>query len=227
MRLPRHEMIVSRCSHILGAMMGVLLFVGVWSVPTNVRAEDGPNTATPSTAVAVIDGYHETLLTVMQNAVTMSYDERARALEDDIRGLFDSRFMARGATGLTWRDFSAEEKASLSAAIEDFTLANYAARFNGYSGQKFEFVDTQDVGRGMIFVKTQLVKANGEAISLNYLMRPVDGGWLIGDVFLDGKYSEIALRRAEFAPILQDGGIDALLVMLREKVIELSNENAS
>ena len=66
-----------------------------------------------------------------------------------------------------------------------------------------------------------LVKSNGEAVSLNYLMRQGEGSWQIIDVFLSGTISELAARRSEFTSILRRDGAEGLLRMLDKRVVEL------
>ena len=55
-----------------------------------------------------------------------------------------------------------------------------------------------------VIVKSQIVKANGEPVKVDYMMRRYGEGWLISDVYLDGAISEVATRRSEFAAILKN-----------------------
>jgi phospholipid transport system substrate-binding protein len=95
------------------------------------------------------------------------------------------------------------------------TIANYASRFDGYSGERFEVdanVEPRASGR---VVHTKIVPANGDPVTLDYLMRAAGGAWKIVDVYLTGTISELATRRAEFASILDTGGAPALVTALR------------
>ena len=66
-------------------------------------------------------------------------------------------------------------------------------------------------------VKSQIIKANGEPVKVDYLMRRNGDTWLISDIYLDGAISEVATRRSEFAVILKNGGIDGLIAALNSK----------
>ena len=66
-------------------------------------------------------------------------------------------------------------------------------------------------------VKSQIIKANGEPVNVDYMMRRNGDTWLISDIYLDGAISEVATRRSEFAAILKDEGIDGLIAALNRK----------
>ncbi len=96
-------------------------------------------------------------------------------------------------------------------------VANYASQFDGFSGERFEILQTIDRAPADKLVKTHLVQANGKAVALDYLMRNSGGAWKVVDVYLDGTISELASRRAEFSAILRSGGPDALIKSLRRQ----------
>ena len=73
-----------------------------------------------------------------------------------------------------------------------------------------------------MIVETSLTPKDGDAIALNYLLRPDDSGqYRITDVFLNGTISEMATRRAEFSGIARRDGIEALVNSLGEKSREM------
>ncbi len=75
-------------------------------------------------------------------------------------------------------------------------------------------------------VKSQVVKANGELVKVDYMMRRNGDGWLISDIYVDGAISEVATRRSEFAAILKSQGIDGLIAALNRKVDILTASTA-
>ena len=68
-----------------------------------------------------------------------------------------------------------------------------------------------------IMVRSQIVKANGEPVSVDYMMRRNGEAWLISDIYLDSAISEVATRRSEFAAILKKDGIDGLIAALNRR----------
>jgi hypothetical protein len=66
-------------------------------------------------------------------------------------------------------------------------------------------------------IKSQIIKANGEPVNVDYMMRRNGDTWLISDIYLDGAISEVATRRSEFGAILKNEGIDGLIAALNNK----------
>jgi len=94
------------------------------------------------------------------------------------------------------------------------------------AGQKFEVTSERPAPAGVI-VKSQIVKANGEPVKIDYLMHRSNDSWLISDIYLDGAISEVATRRSEFAAILKTEGIDGLIAALNRKADLLTGTTAS
>jgi phospholipid transport system substrate-binding protein len=58
-------------------------------------------------------------------------------------------------------------------------------------------------------VRSEIVKANDEAVKVDYLMRRNGDSWLISDIHLDGEISEVAVPRSEFAATIRIGASTA------------------
>jgi phospholipid transport system substrate-binding protein len=77
-----------------------------------------------------------------------------------------------------------------------------------------------------IVVRSQIIKANGEPVKVDYMMRRNGESWLISDIYLDGAISEVATRRSEFAAIIRADGIDGLIAALNRKADILTGTTA-
>ena len=75
-------------------------------------------------------------------------------------------------------------------------------------------------------VRSQITKANGEPVKVDYMMRLSGDNWLISDIYLDGAISEVATRRSEFAAILKTEGVDGLISALNRKADTLTVSSA-
>jgi phospholipid transport system substrate-binding protein len=75
-------------------------------------------------------------------------------------------------------------------------------------------------------VRSQIVKANGDPVHVDYMTRHNGDSWLISDIYLDGAISEVATRRSEFAAILKNEGIDGLIAGLNRKADILTGTTA-
>ncbi len=186
-----------------------------------------PTHAEQSTPISVVEDFHRILLDVMQKSDRMGYQDRHNILGPVIEREFDAAFMSKITSGAFWKDMSAEEQAALTETFRNFTIANYAARFNGYSGQSFETLGEKDVRRDIKMVQTRLVKKGGDFVELDYLLRPHGESWAIFDIIPEGKFSELATRRSEFAPVLRDKGVPGLLKSLKEKIANLEESDES
>ncbi len=180
--------------------------------------------ATATKPAEVVEALHRELLGVMKEAETLGYQGRFERLKPVLHELFDIPFMAMKSVGRHWKDVDDDKRERLLATFERFTVANYAGRFSGYSDQYFETLKVVESTHQTFLVHTKLVTPNGETVQLNYRLRPVQDGWQIIDVYLNGTVSELALRRSEYSSLIQREGFDALLTALEERIVVLESE---
>jgi len=166
--------------------------------------------------VAPIESLYRTLIATMQQAKELGVKGRYDKLAPTLAKTYDIASMAKISVGPSWDTLQPQQQSGIVEAFTRMMVANYASRFDGYSGEKFEITDATDQASDKL-VKTQIVQSNGKTTSLNYVMRNGQGGWRVVDVYLDGTISELASRRAEFSAILKSGGPDALISSLRQQ----------
>jgi phospholipid transport system substrate-binding protein len=167
---------------------------------------------------SVAEQLDEALLEAMRNAEALGYDGRFEVLAPVLAQTFDYPFMARVSVGRHWRKMSKAEQAQLVEVFGRLSAATFAARFNGYGGEVFEITGEEAQPRGAVLVLNRLVKTDGDAVSINYLMRESEAGWRIVDVFLDAKYSEIAVKRSEYTAVIKRDGLAGLIEVMKQKI---------
>jgi phospholipid transport system substrate-binding protein len=178
--------------------------------------------AEPPPAAATVQGLCDALISVMKEGPATTFVGREEALAPEIRLDFDLAAMSRIVVGPAWRSFSAGDKQEVTAAFSDYSIASYAQRFKGYSGERFEVDPVPSaLPNGDCIVHTKLHTGDPEPVQLDYMMRVRDGRWRIIDVFLSGTISELAARRSEYSLVLRTGGSRALVDLLRKKTAEL------
>lgn len=169
-------------------------------------------------AVARIHAFYDVLLDTMKQASKTPVTARYAKLEPAVRATFDLAAMTRIAVGPAWTTIEPADQQALLEQFGRFTIATYANRFDGWSGERFDVdpaVETRGANR---IVHSALVRPKGDPVALSYLMRPApDGGWKATDVYLSGTISELATRRSEFGTLLKNGGAKALIDSLRER----------
>ncbi len=172
-------------------------------------------------AVASIRAFYEVLLDVMKQADKLGVRGRYDKLAPAIRSAYDLPTMTRIAVGPDWSKIPPEQQAALIDAFSRRSIATYANRFDGYSGQSFEVdpeVETRNTGR---LVRSKLLRPPEIPVTLNYLVRGSGDTWKIVDVYLAGFISEMATQRTEFRGILDKGGPAGLIANLNQQIDKL------
>lgn len=163
------------------------------------------------------------LLKAMKNADTLGFEGRYKLLAPVLTRVFIFPVMARIATGRSWRKLTAGQRDRLTGAFARNSIATFASRFNGYSGERFEVVGERPALRGAFLVENRIVKASGEIVPINYLLRKFDGNWRIVDIFLKAQFSELAIKRSEYRSIIKRQGAEGLIQKLNEKLARLKS----
>jgi phospholipid transport system substrate-binding protein len=198
-----------------GTLAAVL---GLAMVPYPARAALGGGSDT-------VQGLYDALLSTMKNGRTLGKSGRFTQLETVIHRSFDIPSMARLSVGSSWATLSEAQRQQVTESFERYISAIYADRFDSYAGQKLQVTGEQPAAAG-VMVRSQIVKANGEPVNVDYMMRRNGNAWLISDIYLDGAISEVATRRSEFAAILKSEGIDGLIAALNRKADILTGTTA-
>ncbi len=168
--------------------LGVLLVLAILSCRADAMPANGGNT---------VQGFYDALLITMKNGRTLGQSGRFAQLEPVIRSTFDVPSMARLSVGPSWATLTEAQRQQVK-------------------GQKLQVTGEQPAAAG-VMVRSQIIKANGEPVNVDYMMRRSGDSWLIADIYLDGAISELATRRSEFSAILKNEGVDGLIAALDRK----------
>jgi len=197
----------------------------IWTLALIAGTIPAPSQAEGDAAspIPVIERFHTTLLTAMKDAEQLGYEGRRKLLEPVIDQTMDLPFMAEKAAGRFWKDFSEADRARWVAAFRGNTIANYAGRFNRFSGQSFEMHGEEPAPFETVLVKTTLKDPGGEDVQLNYRTKKEDAGWRVIDIYMHGTVSELALRRAEYSSALERDGLEKVVHSLEDQAAKLSS----
>lgn len=183
-----------------------------------------PSAWADNSAPAVIQTFYAGLLDVMKQATTLGFEGRVKKLEPLVDASYDLPLMTRITVGPQWNTLTPEQQDKVKQSFRAYTIATYASRFDGYSGERFDVSPTTEPSQGSdLIVSTKLILKAGDPIELNYLMRNAGSGWRIIDVFLSGTISELATRRSEFSAVLRRDGIDGLINTLNDHIKEMQS----
>jgi phospholipid transport system substrate-binding protein len=124
--------------------------------------------------------------------------------------------MTSSAVGRAWREATPEQRTRLQAEFKTLLVRVYSGALSQVKDQTVELrpfraaaTDTE------VTVRTQ-VKGRGEPIQLDYRLENTPQGWKIYDVNVLGVWM-VEQYRNEFAQVLNNGGIDALIARLAER----------
>jgi phospholipid transport system substrate-binding protein len=184
-----------------------------------------PVHAAPSSGGDTVKGLYDALLNTMKNGRILGQSGRFAQLDPVIRRSFDIASMARLSIGSSWAGLSESQRQQITESFGRYISAIYADRFDSYAGQKLEVTGEQPALSG-VMVRSQIIKASGEPVKVDYMMRRGGESWLISDIYLDGAISEVATRRSEFSAILKNDGIDGLIAALNRKADVLTGTMA-
>ncbi len=192
--------------------LAVLLTIGL--IPFSATAAPAPQ--------EVVRSFYGTLLNTMRQGPTLGESGRYARLAPVVDRAFDIPLMTRLALGPAWAKLDPSQQQQITTAFAHYVAATYADRFDTYSGEQLQVSGERPYGADLI-VETKIVKANGEATRLDYMVRQSQGSSRISDVYLDGTISQLAVHRAEFYSILRREGVEGLVTALNRKVDLLRN----
>ncbi|MAI80009.1 MAG: hopanoid biosynthesis protein HpnM [Deltaproteobacteria bacterium] len=176
---------------------------------------------TPEEAIGRLN---EALLEMMMRADELGYSGRYALAAPVIQNTFDTNFMASKSIGSTWRKLQPEERTRWVETFGAYTISSMADRFDGFSGETLKIVGNRPASNDTLVIETILDRPGEDSVGLDYRMRADGSTWKIIDVYSDGKVSEIALRRSEYASVLRSGGIEGLITAVSGKTQARASE---
>ncbi len=217
----------SLAARALRVLAAACLLLGQLSHAQPARAVDAPAeqaAATGGSPIAVVETLHDVLLSCMKGECGPGFSDRYSRIVQTLDETFDLPFMAQISIGRAWRSLSAEERRLYFKLSRQLSASNYAHNFDGYGGQIFKTLGQEPAARNTILVKTELIQPEDDNVRFDYRLREKGGRWLIIDITLDGKVSEMTLRRADYGAVIERRGFDELVDSIEEKIAKLEKD---
>ena len=192
----------------------------VWASDSPVLGEEKSSLA----ASSVVESFHSVLIDCMKGVCGPDIEARSERIVSQIDETFDLALMARLAIGKLWGTLSGEQRSTYYEISRRLSAVSYADNFSSYGGQHFETLGEEPAARGTILVKTEFVQPNDDNVRFDYRLREKEGRWRIIDITLDGKISQMALRRADHRAVIERQGFEKLIAALEEKIAKLEKE---
>ncbi len=176
-------------------------------------------------ATALVEDLHAALLDAMKLADSTPVASRAETIRPVVESGFGLARMARFAVGSGWSKMSEAQRAAYVKVFTDVTVATYANRFDGYSGETFVTLGTQPGPQNTLLVNTELQRPSDDPVALTYVIFGEGEDARIVDIYLDGSISELARQRSEYQSVMRNSGADALISGLDAKAKRLLSDN--
>jgi phospholipid transport system substrate-binding protein len=127
---------------------------------------------------------------------------------------FDTDYAARLVLGQTWRTATPDQRKRFVDAFYHSLLRNYGAALVDFTADKFIVLPYKgDPGDTTATVRTQVKKANGDKVPVDFSLRKTDAGWKAWDVVIEG-ISYVKSFRTDFSAEVQQKGLDEVISRL-------------
>jgi phospholipid transport system substrate-binding protein len=124
---------------------------------------------------------------------------------------FDTDYAARLVLGQTWRTATPDQRKRFVDAFYHSLLRNYGAALVDFTADKFIVLPYKgDPGDTTATVRTQVKKANGDKVPVDFSLRKTDAGWKAWDVVIEG-ISYVKSFRTDFGSEIQQKGLDEVI----------------
>jgi phospholipid transport system substrate-binding protein len=178
-------------------------------------------------AAAGADSAREVVERAVQETVTVLRDAslprtaRGRKVGGILEQNFDFETFSRLAVGqASWRAATESQRTEFVREFSKHVVAICRGGTNQYGGQDLTVAEDRREAKGDWTVQTRVVgKKDGtprEVAKIDFRLRQKQRQWKVIDVTISG-ISMAATFRAQFAGIIQDGGIEKATQILREK----------
>jgi phospholipid transport system substrate-binding protein len=140
---------------------------------------------------------------------------RLRALADKyLLPHFDVDYAARLVLGKHWRTATDAQKKRFIDAFYQSLMRNYGDAVAEFTADRFTLLPFKgDLASGSATVRTEVKRANGTPVPVNYSMRATPQGWKAWDVTIEG-ISYVKTYRTDFGAEIEQKGIDAVIQRL-------------
>jgi phospholipid transport system substrate-binding protein len=200
-------------------LAGILTGLFVMSANLSAQTIDGA-----SEAIGVVEKLHTTLLETMKNAGKLGFKGRYDIIAPVVESSFDTPLIVQVVLSRYWKELTPAQQGQFVELFNRLSASTYASRFDSYAEESFKTQGVEELKKGRLLVKTELLRKNETPVKLEYLVQQNAGKWYIISVIADG-VNDLALKRAEYATIINDKGFDSLVGEIEKKIHDLETTN--
>lgn len=148
-------------------------------------------------------------------------------VEAKILPYIDFQAMTARASGRFWREATPEQQHELAEQFRTLLVFTYSGALAQVKNETLEFKPLRaGLNDTDVEVRTQVVRARGEPIPLNYAMQKRAAGWQIVDINVLGAWL-VETYKGNFSAQVAKSGIDGLIKALTDRNKALAAKPAS
>ena len=174
------------------------------------------NTPTTSLETAVNE-----LIGIASNA-NLSSDQKRAGLEKILLREVDLEAMSRRVVSKHWKNATDAQKDEFKSQFLQIIVNTYASLLDSYNNEKVVF-ESEDIKKDRYATVDTHIAASDKKIPVRYRMIKHNNAWKIYDFIPEG-ISIVSNYKNNYASILSKDGMDALLVEMKKKAEEKSDE---
>jgi phospholipid transport system substrate-binding protein len=127
---------------------------------------------------------------------------------------FDTEYAARLVLGQSWRGATDEQRKRFVDAFYKSLLHNYGEALIDFTADRFVVLPFKgDPADTQATVRTEVKRASGEKVPVNFTLHRVDGAWKAWDVVIEG-VSYVKSFRTDLGAEVQQKGLDEVITRL-------------
>jgi phospholipid transport system substrate-binding protein len=149
---------------------------------------------------------------------SVSPAQRLARFRELFRNDFDVPGIGQFVLGRYWRTTTPQEQQEFLALFQEYIVRAYSTRLAEYGGEPFRVTGSRPNG-GETVVSSEIIRANGSRIAVDWYLIDRGGAHKITDVYVGGVSMKVT-QRDEFASVIQRNGgqVGALIAQLRQKL---------
>jgi len=178
----------------------------------------------PDKAAQFIDALGQEAIQVLGNQGA-TLEQREAQVQKLLARSFALQKIGKFVLGKTWKKASQAQQIEYLQLFAQYVIATYSHRLGGYSGETFEVLKTEPVGKKDVVVFTNITRPSGPPLTCGWRVRSTGDSHKILDVIVEG-ISMVSAQRSEFSSVVKSQGLDGLIQNLRLQVTKFSAQES-
>lgn len=193
--------------------MSILKFLGAALLSINIAF------AAPQDAVNQVKENASQVLSILKKANGKNDAAVKKEAENYALPYFDFERMTRTAVGVQWNQATPAQKAALVKEVRTLLVRTYSQQMLAYKNAKVEVHNQPVVRNGgkTVDVKATVTPVGQKPVQMVFNTAPSGNKYLVYNLVIEGVVNLVVAQNKQFAPVLQQKGIDGLIADLKAK----------